>query len=91
VIARGEGDDAAAPLLGAQRQQLVEGTADLERARALEVFTLEKHRESRGIVQRLARHDGRAMNAIAQAPRGGVHVIDGEPHGALVYLPPCRA
>jgi len=42
VITGRERHDAAAPLVGAQREQLVESAADLKRAGALEVFALEE-------------------------------------------------
>jgi len=43
VVAGGEGDDAAATLVGGEPRQRVVGAAKLEGARALQVFALEEY------------------------------------------------
>src|SRR5439155_797216 len=78
VITGRERHDAAAPLVGAQREQLVESAADLERAGALEVFALEEDTEAAGVVPRLRRDHGCARDAIEQSPGGGVNVVERE-------------
>jgi hypothetical protein len=50
MIARGEGDDATRARLRSHRGQRVERAAKLERARPLEIFALEEHRGTRGLV-----------------------------------------
>ena len=81
MVARREGDDPPGALPGREREELVERAADLERARALEPFALEEHAVSAGVVERLRRHDGRAVDAPGEAPRGRVDGVERERGG----------
>src|SRR5437867_3590601 len=81
MVARREGHDPPGALPGREREELVERAADLERARALEPFALEEHAVSAGVVERLRRHDGRAVDAPGEAPRGRVDGVERERGG----------
>ena len=83
VIARGEGDDAGAPLALVEAGQRVEGAAELEGAHALEVFALEEElRAELGVGGARGQHR-RAMSVAgdARGRRGDVVVgRQGERH-----------
>jgi len=76
-----------------EREQLVQGAADLERARALEALALEEDAEAGQLVQRVGADRGRAVDPAGEPPRGGLHVVEGERcgrrHGHTEYSAPC--
>ena len=67
VVARAAGDDAAARV-GAERRELAQRAADLERARPLQRLRLEQDRAATALAQRLATA-GPACGARRRAPR----------------------
>ena len=73
----------APALLVGERQELVEGAANLEGARPLQILALEEDAVARGLVEGAARDHGRAMDVPLQAARGLPNVVDGDGiHGA---------
>src|SRR5947209_20589712 len=76
VIAGRVRHDAARALGGGERQELVQGAADLERAGALEVLALEEDAAPARIVERRRRDDGRAVDAAGDPLGGGAYVVD---------------
>jgi hypothetical protein len=74
VIARGEGDDAAAALVGGQLEQGIHRAADLERPGALQVFALQTHLDPHSLRERTARKQGGAVDPGADAFGGGEDV-----------------
>ena len=90
MVAGGEGDDAAAALVGGQPRERVVGAAELEGAGALEVFALE---EDVGApvraIDRARGDDRRAVRDAGDLPGGAFDVgegrqrIDGEHVGAM--------
>jgi hypothetical protein len=61
VIPGGEGDDAAAALLGVQLGECVVSAAKLEGAGALEIFTFEEHPGACAVIDRPRIDDRRAV------------------------------
>src|SRR4030095_4576539 len=92
VIAGRVRDDAARALRRRQRQELVQGAADLERAGALQVLALEEDAAIARVVEGGGRDGGRAVDAAGEPLGGGPHVVDRQPrvrgHGAPIITEP---
>ena len=87
VVARAHRDHAAAALLLAQRQQLVERAALLERAGELQVLELEPDLGTGEVRQRAAVKDRRSLDRARDAHCGGLHVLECD--GSHVRLNAC--
>jgi len=87
MVARGERDDTTGALAGRQAQQLVEGAADLEGTRPLEILTLEEYGIAGRLVEGPAGDHRRAVNAALQAAGRGLDLLERQ-HGHPDLTPP---
>jgi hypothetical protein len=82
MVAGAHGDDAAAALGRAERKQLVQRAALLERGGELQVLELQEHFRSDEAGKCAAVHTGRLLDRSRDAPRGGADVFDRDRHSA---------
>ncbi len=74
VVATGDGDEAPAPLLGSQRQDLRGGPPQLERTGDLGALVLDRDRGAHPLRQRRRRHQGSPAGQALDPPPGGEDV-----------------
>src|SRR5690606_18341395 len=79
VVAGAHGDDAAPPLVGGEREELVERAALLEGGGELQVLELEEDLRAREARERAAVDERRRFDGPGDAPRRRLHV--GERYG----------
>jgi len=80
VVAGAHRDDAAPALGLAQREELVQRTALLERGGELQVLELEEHLRADEARKCAAVHTGRLLDRSRDALRRGADVVDGDRH-----------
>ncbi len=80
VVARGGGDHACTPLLGRERQQLVQRAALLERGGELVILELQVGLGAGDLGQRARMHAGRAHDVPIDGRSGGADFFDRDRH-----------
>ena len=90
MVARRRGDDPAGPLLGREREHLVQGTALFERTRPLEVFELDVELFAPGVWEVLRERARRAVDGACNARSCGLDILDGDHGWQPPSLPLCH-